>query len=159
MHDLSAKRISPTPAFEGCAGQGRSMTAAQPESLWHADRGGPSNEILIARGSRSGCAARSRVREQCHCEASSQGGVTHLRTLTFCDREPTFVCARGWPGQARPQARAHCVAGSSPRLSGLNFWIGCTALILLVFERLATIRTQKEVPMPCATRVAFFIRF
>jgi hypothetical protein len=37
------------------------------------------------------------------------------------------------------------MAGSSPRLSGLNFWTGCTALILLVFERLATIRTQKEV--------------
>ena len=46
------------------------------------------------------------------------------------------------------------IAGSSPLLSGLIFWTGCTVLILLVFRRWRVFRTRQGAT-PCGITIAF----
>src|SRR5438132_1338507 len=67
-------------------------------------------------------------------ERKDEGGVT--RTIRRV-RSETSTCSID-------KQKVTVMAGLVPRLSGLNFWTKCMALILLGSERFATFWTRKE---------------
>lgn len=63
--------------------------------------------------------------------------------------------SHGLEGALVPSPPKTVMARFMPLLSGLNFWTGCTVLILFVFRRLARLLDTNSESTPCSITIAF----